>query len=317
MVEDKRADPDAILASIKADGRGALTVFLGAAAGVGKTYAMLEQARERLEEGVDVVIGWVETHGRAETEALLQGLPVMPPRRLEYQGRTFAEMDLDALLARKPRIALVDELAHTNIPGSRHTKRYQDVEELLAAGIDVYTTLNIQHLESLNDVIAQITGIKVRETVPDSILEKAEIQLVDISPEELMQRFKDGKVYVPEKAAEALRKFFRPGNINALRELALRQTAQRIDRQLETYMQAHAISGPWSAGERVMVCGSPSPFAQQLIRTGRRMAANMQAEWFVVYVDMPRNIPIGEAEHGPPGKKYPGSLKSLGPKPSP
>jgi two-component system sensor histidine kinase KdpD len=297
MVGEKRADPDAILASIKDEGRGSLTVFLGAAAGVGKTYAMLETARERLEEGMDVVTGWVETHGRADTEALLAGLPVIPPQRLEYQGRSFSEMDLDAMLARRPQIALVDELAHTNIPGSCHAKRYQDVEELLAVGIDVYTTLNIQHLESLNDVVTQITGIRVRETVPDKILEQAEIQLVDVPPEELIQRFKDGKVYVPDKAAEALRKFFRPGNINALREMALRHTAKRVDHQMETYMRAHAIEGPWSAGEKVMVCISPSPFTARLIRYGRRMAANMQAEWFAVYVDAPGRLPAGEAEH--------------------
>ena len=297
MAEEMRADPDALLASLKEDGRGVLTVFLGAAAGVGKTYAMLETARERLDEGLDLVTGWVETHGRADTEALLAGLPVIPPHRLEYQGRTFAEMDLDALIARKPRIVLVDELAHSNIPGSCHAKRYQDVEELLAAGIDVYTTLNIQHLESLNDAVAQITGIGVRETVPDKFIEQAEIQLVDVPPEELIQRFKDGKVYVPDKAAEALRKFFRPGNINALREMALRHTAKRVDNQLETYMRAHAIEGPWSAGEKVMVCISPSPFAAKLIRLGRRMAANTQAEWFAVYVDTPNHAPAGETEH--------------------
>ena len=298
MGEDRRADPDAILAGIKEDGRGTLTVFLGAAAGVGKTYAMLETARERLDEGLDLVTGWVETHGRADTEALLAGLPAIPPHRLEYQGRTFNEMDLDALIARKPQIVLVDELAHTNIPGSRHAKRYQDVEELLAVGIDVYTTLNIQHLESLNDTVTQITGIKVRETVPDKILEQAEIQLVDVPPEELIQRFKDGKVYVPDKAAEALRKFFRPGNINALREMALRHTAKCVDCKLETYMRAHAIEGPWSAGEKVMVCISPSPFAAKLVRFGRRMAANMQAEWFAVYVDTPSHVLAGETEHG-------------------
>ncbi len=297
-MSEKRADPEAILACIKEDGRGALTIFLGAAAGVGKTYSMLETARERLEEGLDVLAGWVETHGRADTEALLKGLPAIPPRSLEYQDRVFAEMDLDAILARQPAIALVDELAHTNIPGSRHPKRYQDVQELLAAGIDVYTTLNIQHLESLNDVVAQITGINVRETVPDKILENAEIQLVDVPPEELIQRFKDGKVYVPDKAAEALHKFFRPGNINALRELALRHTAQRVDQQMETYMRAHAIAGPWSAGEKVMVCISPSPFAARLIRLARRMAANMQAEWFAVYIDASNHVPGSEVEHG-------------------
>lgn len=295
---DRRADPDAILADIREDGRGSLTVFLGAAAGVGKTYAMLETARERRDEGLDIVAGWVESHGRADTDALLAGMPLIPPRTLEYQGRVFAEMDLDALLARKPKIVLVDELAHTNIPGSRHAKRYQDVEELLVAGIDVYTTMNIQHLESLNDVVMQVTGVKVRETVPDQIVEKAEIQLVDVPPEELIQRLRDGKVYVPDKAADALRKFFRPGNINALREMALRHTAKRVDRQMETYMRAHAIEGPWSAGEKVMVCISSSSFAVKLIRLGRRMAANTQAEWFAVYVDQPGHTTAGEAEHG-------------------
>jgi len=273
MVKEKRADPDALLASLDEEGRGKLTVFLGAAAGVGKTYAMLETARERLAEGVDVVAGWVETHGRTETEAVLKVLPVISPRRLNYRGKEFDEMDLDALLARRPELALVDELAHTNISGSRHTRRYQDVEELLAAGINVYTTLNIQHIETLNDIVAQITGVTVRETVPDRILENAsQIQLVDIPPEELIQRLKEGKVYVPGQAEEALRKFFRPGNINALRELALRFTAKRVDRQVETYMRVHGIPGPWPTGERVLVCISASPFSAQLIRTARRMA---------------------------------------------
>lgn len=296
MEKNKRPDPDSLLVSLGEEGRGKLTVFLGAAAGVGKTYAMLEAARDRLAEGVDVVVGWVETHGRAETEALLAGLPVIPPRRLVYRDREFAEMDLDALLARRPALALVDELAHTNIPGSRHTRRYQDVEELLAAGIDVYTTLNIQHLESLNDIVAQITGVTVRETVPDRILEKAQLQLVDLPPEELLQRLKEGKVYVPEMAGEALRKFFRPGNLSALRELALRYAARRVDRQVETYMRAHGIPGPWPAGERVMVCVSPSPFSARLVRIARRMAEGLQAEWLAVYVETPRRFPAGEAE---------------------
>jgi two-component system sensor histidine kinase KdpD len=294
--KDKRPDPDALLAGLEEERRGKLTVFLGAAAGVGKTYAMLQVARERLAEGVDVVVGWVETHGRAETEALLKGLPVIPPRRLIYRGKEFVEMDLDALLARRPELALVDELAHTNIPGSRHVRRYQDVEELLSAGIDVYTTLNIQHLESLNDIVAQITGVRVHETVPDRMLEAARIHLVDIPPEELIQRLKDGKVYVPEQAAEALRRFFRPGNINALRELALRYTAQRVDRQVEWYMRLHGIAGPWPAGERVMVCVSPSPFSARLIRIGRRMAEGLQAEWLAAYVETPRRLPVGELE---------------------
>jgi two-component system sensor histidine kinase KdpD len=297
MAKEKRADPDALLASMKNEGLGRLTIFLGAAAGVGKTYAMLESARERLVEGVDVVAGWVETHGRKETEALLKGLPAVPPHMLEYRGKEFAEMDLDALLERRPELVLVDELAHTNISGSRHARRHQDVEELLAAGINVYTTLNIQHLETLNDIVAQITGVTVRETVPDRILETAsQIQLVDIPPEELIQRLKDGKIYVPEQAGEALRKFFRSGNINALRELALRYTAKRVDRQVEDYMRLHGIAGPWPAGERVLVCVSQSPFSAQLIRVARRMAEGLQAEWLAVNVEAPRRIPASEAE---------------------
>lgn len=296
MEREYRPDPEALLESIEQEKRGRLTVFLGAAAGVGKTYAMLEAAQEKLKEGVDVVVGWVETHGRAETEALLEGLPIIPPRRLIYRGKELLEMDLDALLSRRPALALVDELAHTNVPGSRHAKRYQDVEELLNAGIDVYTTLNIQHLESLNDIVAQITGIRVQETVPDRILETAEIQLIDVPPEELILRLKEGKVYVPEMAEEALRRFFRPGNINALRELALRYAARRVDRQLENYMRAHGIPGPWPAGERVMVCVSPSPFSARLIRVARRMAEGLKAEWIAVYVDTPGRFPAQEEE---------------------
>lgn len=297
MSKERRVDPDTLLASIEKEGQGRLTVFLGAAAGVGKTYAMLEAAREELTEGVDVVAGWVETHGRLETEALLQGLPAVPPRRMEYRGKEFQEMDLDAILARKPELVLVDELAHTNIPGSRHVRRYQDVQELLATGIDVYTTINIQHLETLNDVVAKITGVTVRETVPDRILEQtAQIQMVDIRPEELIQRLKDGKIYVPDQAEEAMRRFFRPGNINALRELALRYTARRVDRQVESYMRVHGIDGPWPTGERVMVCISSSPFSAQLIRIARRMAEGLQAEWLAVYVDTPRRFPVHEED---------------------
>ncbi|MEG6522011.1 sensor histidine kinase KdpD [Desulfotomaculum sp. 1211_IL3151] len=297
MFKERRVDPDALLATIEKEGQGKLTVFLGAAAGVGKTYAMLEDAWERLSEGVDVVIGWVETHGRAETEALVRGLPVVPPRQMEYRGKEFQAMDLDALLARKPAIALVDELAHINIPGSRHARRYHDVQELLAAGINVYTTINIQHLETLNDVVAQITGVTVRETVPDRILEQnAQIQLIDLRPEELIQRLKDGKVYIPGQAEEARRMFFRTGNINALRELALRYTAKRVDRQLESYMRVHGIAGPWPTGEKILVCISASPFSAQLIRIGRRMAEGLQAEWMAVYVDTPRRFPVSEEE---------------------
>ncbi|HUW64961.1 MAG TPA: sensor histidine kinase KdpD [Spirochaetia bacterium] len=297
MPKERRVDPDALLASLDPEKeQGKLTVFLGAAAGVGKTYAMLEAAQERLKEGVDLVVGWVETHKRPETEALLTGLPAVAPRSLPYRGKEFQEMDLDTLLKRHPEVVLVDELAHTNIPGSRHTRRFQDVDELLAAGINVYTTLNIQHMETLNDIVAQVTGVKVRETVPDRILEHAfQIQLVDIPPEELMQRLKEGKVYVPGQAEYALDKFFRPGNINALREMALRYTARRVDRQVENYMRLHGIAGPWPTGERVMVCISASPFSAQLIRTARRLAEGLQAEWLAVYVDAPRRFPASEA----------------------
>lgn len=296
MKEERRADPDDLLAGLQEETKGKLIVFLGAAAGVGKTYAMLEAAHERLTEGLDVVAGWIEPHVRQETVALQEGIPSLPPCRIEYRGSTLAEMDLDALLVRKPALVLVDELAHTNVPGSRHLRRYQDVEELLAAGIDVYTTLNIQHVESLNDIVAQITGVTVRETVPDQIIEKARIQLIDIPPEELIQRLEEGKVYVPRQAEDALRKFFRPGNINALRELSLRYTAQRVDRQMETYMRAHGIAGPWPAGERVMVSLSPSPFSAHLIRIGRRIAVGLKAEFLAVYVETPRRFPASEDE---------------------
>ncbi|WP_088189439.1 sensor histidine kinase KdpD [Desulfosporosinus sp. FKA] len=276
--------------------QGKLTVFLGAAAGVGKTYAMLEAAKERLTEGVGVVIGFVETHGQAETEALLKGIPVIAKTQ-EYLGNYTEEVDLDALLTRRPQLVVVDELAHTNIPGLRHKKRYQDVEELLASGIDVYTTLNIQHLESLNDVVAQITGVTVKETVPDRILEMAsQIQMVDITPDELIQRLKEGKIYVPGEAAEAIRKFFRPGNINALREMSLRYTAKRVDCQMESYMRNHGIAGPWPSGEKVMVCVSGNPFSAKLIRTAKRMAARQNAEWLAVHVVLPGGISQNEAE---------------------
>jgi len=295
--KEKRMDPDTILAGLEVPGRGKLTIFLGAAAGVGKTYTMLEAAHDRLAEGFDVVAGYVETHGRKETEALLKGLPIVLLKSMEYKGRQFMEMDLDELLKRRPEIALVDELAHTNVPGARHNKRYQDVEELLSAGINVYTTVNIQHLETMNDIVAQITGVVVKETVPDRILEMAaQIRLVDIPPEELIQRFKEGKVYVPDQANDALKKFFRPGNINALRELAMRYTAQRVDHQLESYMQMHGIVGPWPAGEKLMVCISASPFSAQLLRIAKRIANGLQAELLAVYVETPRRFPVTETE---------------------
>src|SRR5499426_2627358 len=230
---DLRPSPEALLAAAAREARGKLKIFLGAAPGVGKTYEMLQSARRRKADGIDVAIGVVETHGRKETEALLEGLEVVPRRQIAYEGRTLSEMDIDAILARRPSLVLVDELAHTNAPGSRHPKRYLDVEELLEAGIDVYTTVNIQHIESLNDVVAQITRIRVREIVPDAVLDRADaIELVDLTPEDLIQRLKEGKVYVPKQAERALRNYFSPANLTALRELALRRTAERVDEQL-------------------------------------------------------------------------------------
>src|ERR1700750_2159687 len=239
---EARPSPEALLAAANRESRGRLKIFLGAAPGVGKTYEMLLAAQARRREGVDVVVGVVETHGRAETEALLQGLEVIPRRQVEYKGHLLAEMDLDAILKRRPQLVLVDELAHTNAPAGRHPKRYLDVEEIIAAGIDVFATLNIQHLESLNDVVAKITRIRVRETVPDSIIDRADdVEVVDLTPEDLIQRLKEGKVYVPTQAERAVRHYFVPGNLTALRELALRRTAQRVDDQMVTYMRAHAI----------------------------------------------------------------------------
>ncbi|MGE5403723.1 MAG: ATP-binding protein [Candidatus Saccharibacteria bacterium] len=292
MNESSKRDPEAILAKIKQDDRGKLTVFLGAAAGVGKTYAMLLAAHERLAEGVDVAIGWVEAHGRQETETLVQGIPSIKPRKIDYRYKSFEEMDLDAIIEKHPQVVLVDELAHTNIPGSRHPRRYTDVEELLDAGINVYTTLNIQHLESLNDIVAQITGVRVRETIPDQFLENADqIHLIDIPAEELIQRLEEGKVYASDMAAQALRKFFRPGNINALREMALRQAAHSVNQKLEVYRREHDIDDIWPAGEKVLACISSSPFGVHVLRRARRMAANLNAALLVVYVETPRYIP--------------------------
>ena len=257
---DTRPSPDALLEAAEKERRGKHKIFLGAAPGVGKTYEMLSAARRRKAAGIDVVVGVAETHGRAETEAQLAGLDVVPRRVVEYKGRTLEEMDLDAVLKRRPALVLVDELAHTNAPGSRHPKRYLDVEELLAAGIDVYSTLNVQHIESLNDVVARITRIRVRETVPDRVVDAAdEVELVDLTPADLMARLREGKVYVREQAQRALRHYFSPGNLTALRELALRRTAERVDDQMLSYMREHAITGPWAAGERVIVCLDPSP----------------------------------------------------------
>jgi len=293
---DQRPSPEALLRQAGREGQGQLKIFLGAAPGVGKTYKMLTAARMARGEGVDVVAGIVETHGRVETEALLDGIEVVPRRRIDYRDHVLEEMDLDAILARKPTLVLVDELAHTNVAGSRHPKRYLDVEELLAAGIDVYSTLNIQHVESLNDVVAQITHIRIRETVPDGILDRADdIEVVDISPDDLIERLNEGKVYVPAEAERALRNYFQTGNLTALRELALRRTAQRVDEQMVTYMRAHAISGPWAAGDRVLVCVSEHPSCLGLIRYARRVADRLHASWTAIYIETARYHRLPEA----------------------
>jgi two-component system sensor histidine kinase KdpD len=292
-----RPSPEALLAAAKQEGRGRLKIFLGAAPGVGKTYEMLLAAQARRREGVDVVIGVVEAHGRGETEALLEGLEVIPRQQVEYKGHLLAEMDLDAILKRRPRLVLVDELAHTNAPGSRHPKRYLDVEEIIAAGIDVFATLNIQHVESLNDVVARITRIRVRETVPDGILDQADdIEVIDLSPEDLIKRLREGKVYVPRQAERAIRHYFSQGNLTALRELALRRTAQRVDEQLLSHMRAHAIAGPWAAGERVLVCVSEAANTAGLIRYARRVADRLQVPWTAIYVETARTQRLADAE---------------------
>jgi len=301
MTDEVRPDPDALLDRVKAEEaherRGRLKVFLGAVAGVGKTYAMLQAARERQTEGIHVMVGWVDTHGRAETEALLAGLEVLPRRPIEYRGHILTEFDLDLAITRRPTLILVDELAHTNAPGSRHAKRWQDVAELLDAGIHVYTTLNIQHLESLNDVVAQITGVVVRETLPDSVLEQAdEVELIDLPPEDLLQRLKDGKVYVPEQAAEAVRNFFRKGNLIALRELALRRTADRVDVQMRIYMRDHAIRTIWPVTERVIACVGPGPHSVRVVRAAKRFADALRAEWIVAYVETPRSARLADVD---------------------
>ncbi len=287
---DERPDPDTLLSRVAAEEErarhGRLRVFLGYAAGVGKTYAMLQAAQARRAEGADVVVAYVETHARPETMALLEGLEVIPRRSLEYRGARLSELDSDAVLARRPALALVDEFAHTNAPGSRHPKRHLDVAELLQAGIDVYTTLNIQHVESLADVVAGITGVEMRERVPDGVLDAvAEISLIDLPPDELRRRLRDGKVYVPEQVALATERFFRTGNLMALRELATRWAARRADDDMQAFMQANAIKGPWAASERLLVCVSGSPQSERLIRATRRLADELRAEWHAVHVE--------------------------------
>jgi two-component system sensor histidine kinase KdpD len=302
MMEDRRPDPDALLAALQkqeaAARRGKLKIFFGMAAGVGKTYTMLEEAQQRRADAVDVVVGYVETHGRPETETLLEGLPVIPRRKGEYRGVILEEMDLDTVLARRPQLVLVDELAHTNVPGSRHLKRFQDVFELLDAGIDVYTTVNVQHLESRADTVRQITGITVRETVPDSIFEAAnEVELVDLDPEALLGRLAEGKVYIGGDRAElAARNFFRQGNLTALREMALRLTAERVDHQLQDYMALKRIAGPWKSRERLMVAVSHHPLSERLVRWTRRMAYTLEAPWIAIHVETSHTPTVQEQE---------------------
>lgn len=289
---DQRPDPDALLARVQDEEargrRGRLKIFFGATAGVGKSYAMLEAARHQKSDGRDVVVGYVELHGRAETEVLLDGLEILPPMRMEHRGVVLTEFDLDAALARKPQLLLVDELAHSNHAGARHPKRWQDVEELIEAGIDVYTTVNVQHVESLNDIVAQITGVLVRETVPDRVFTAADdVELVDLPPDELLARLAEGKVYVPAQAREAATGFFRKGNLIALRQLALRATSERVDAAMREYRDKNAISKTWAATERVLVCVGPDPLSARLVRAARRMATSLDAQWLAVYVETP------------------------------
>lgn len=301
MSQDGRPDPDALLDRVRAEEagstRGRLKVFFGASPGVGKTYAMLADARRKQADGLDVVVGWVETHGRAETAALLEGLPRLPARSTEHRGAALQEFDLDGALRRRPAVLLLDELAHTNAPGSRHPKRWQDVEELLSGGIEVWTTLNVQHLESLNDVVSRITDIAVRETVPDRLLERAdEVEFIDLPPEELLERLREGKVYVPEQAQRAVRSFFRRGNLAALRELALRRTADHVDASVRDYRRHHEIERTWPVTDRLMVCIRPNPESGRLIRAASRLAVKLRAEWTVAFVESPEQPALSGAE---------------------
>lgn len=294
---DGRPSPEALLENARRESRGRLKIFLGAAPGVGKTYEMLMSGRARKADGIDVVVGIVETHGRQETQALVDGFEIVPRIKVPYKGHVLEEMDIDAILARQPALVLVDELAHSNAPGSRHPKRYLDVEELLDRGIDVYTTLNIQHVESLNDVVAQITRIRVRETVPDSIIDRADdIEIIDLTPGDLLKRLEEGKVYVPKTAKRAVQNYFSPGNLTALRELALRRTAQRVDEQLLSHMQSHAIPGPWAAGERVLVCIDAQSRGPSLVRYARRQADRLRASWAALHIETPRAASRPEEE---------------------
>src|ERR1700728_1220568 len=304
-MNDNRPDPDLLLAQVQQTEararRGRLTIFFGANAGVGKTYSMLEAAQRRRVEGLDVVVGYVELHGREETERLLVGLEQLPPLIMHFGTTTRREFDLDAALARKPRLLLVDELAHTNISGGdpppRHEKRWQDIEELLDAGIDVFTTLNVQHLESLSDVVWQITGVRQQETLPDPVFDQAdEVKLVDIPPDDLLQRMREGRVYVSQQAQRALENFFRKGNLIALRELALRKTADRVDLATRDYRKEKSVRGSWAARERVLVAVGPDAQAERLVRAGKRAADRLDAEWLVVFVETPDLLRLSEHE---------------------
>ncbi len=299
MSSDTKPDAQALLSEVlKSEAQsGRFKIFLGYAPGVGKTYKMLDDARELKERGIDVVVGLVETHGRVETQALLEGLEIVPRREVSYKNVVLKELDLDAILKRKPAVVLVDELAHTNAPGSQHDKRYQDIETILDHKIDVYTTVNIQHFESLNDTVEQITGVRVREKVPDTILDKAdEIDLVDIPLEELHERLKEGKVYAPDLSQTALDRFFKRGNLLALRELALRRVAAKLDWELIQYMRARGTAGPWATSERLLVCVGTSPFSPQLVRKAYQMARDLKAEWYAVYVESPAHLTLSEKE---------------------
>src|SRR6202007_2351571 len=295
MSEAERPDPDALLAQMKREeaesARGKLKIFFGMSPGVGKTYAMLEAAREKQAEGCEVVVGIAETHGRKETEALLEGMPIMPRTQIDYRGTKLTEMDLDAILTWHPGLAIVDELAHTDAPGSRHPKRYQDVLELLDAGVSVYTTLNVQHVASRSDTVRQITGITVSETIPDSVIDLAdEIVLVDLTPEQLRGRLAEGKVYLGERAEWAAKNFFKESNLTALREMALRLVAEHVDRDLRDIMSEERIPGPWKSGDRLLVAVSASPYSERLIRYTRRLAASMEASWIVANIEGPRPL---------------------------
>jgi len=303
MTDDQRPDPDALLAQIHAeerrDGRGRLRIYFGSSAGVGKTYAMLVAARKLLAEGVDVVAGVIETHGRSETSALLDGLPVLPARQVEYRGRRLGEFDLDAALARRAGLMLVDELAHANVAGSRHPKRWQDVEELLAAGIDVYSTLNVQHLESLNDVVGGITGIVVHETLPDTFFDRAdEIVMVDTPADELIERLHAGKVYLPAQAERAAKNFFRKGNLMALRELALRRTADRIEDDVQAYRTDRSIAKVWKTEGALLCCIGPQEGSEHVVRSAARLAQQLAVTWHAVYVETPalQRLPAARRE---------------------